>query len=158
MAEWSTVEAGGHIRFFLTVEGRQRKQASLFSYSWTTCTHIHTHTHANWQTLVSLCCHWQDEVWPLKCNYECSVHVQYVRVWQLESISGDQWSVLLAVSCQGSVWNSWYVGEEEHEQCMCLSRWTNDEYIRSTHSCPWLWETQMCEYSLWLFVSSQSQG
>lgn len=39
-----------------------------------TCTY--TYTLANWQTLGSLCCQWQDEVWPLKCNIESVSRLQ----------------------------------------------------------------------------------
>lgn len=66
-----------------------------------TCTY--TYTLANWQTLGSLCCQWQDEVWPLKCNNESMVHIQFVCMYQLESVSRLQRCLLSVLKVQHKI-------------------------------------------------------
>lgn len=118
-----------------------------------TCTY--TYTLANWQTLGSLCCQWQDEVWPLKCNNESMVHIQFVCMYQLESVSRLQRCLLSVLKVQQ---NSWYVRQEGYKPHTRTCVWAGELLQNSLHSCPWHWETQMCKYSLCCLSHLKARG
>ena len=103
MAGWVATEAGGHSGFFLSADGRQRKHpcVAIPGLHSRNNTQIFTNVKAELlpscrvqsegQTERTLCCHWQDEVWPPQLPPQSNDHCvlcTYMSERQLESISG----------------------------------------------------------------------